>query len=585
MAPRTTALALLLAASSACSAPTAPGPGDLGDRARLGWRYAEPAGTIDAPMLTFRRRDTGFPFSSPLPDAHILQARVRVGEREWVLPLASCPGSKDTPVDGASASCGSATFRLEASRGTARVLRDEVEHASIDLTTPWTAPLEPDRFWAHIDAVRAAAEDPEGWERALEQRLAAMDAPTRAAFIARWYALEDRAYDADVWAAAFLLQGGCSDDCFMDFRASLILEGREVFEAALADADSLADLPRPDQVGRLYHENYSYTFQRYPSPLKSTSGPPFDAAWDPTGAPWQEPDLPDRLPRLYQRSMSKFYKWSFAAPNASPPSLAFWSDPRRSGSSGLAVVAHQSGRRWEQHLQECRALTVDAATATCDDAAYTATLDGTRVVVHRRGQPFVSFDTQAPQPMATDRFQALVDEVRSAGETLAARTVALEKRLQMLSPEDLLGFDLRAASLCQHADSRRLRAAAVLVFGRHQGSPLCPLIFEGQDTWQALVDDPDTLADLLVAHPDRVRQATRYGVPVAAAFAERLPDGPAPLTGRQGAPAGAEPLRPIYSWDPPRYWPPAIEDGHPTPEEAAELLPRLANVVSESTAP
>ncbi|MEU4386320.1 DUF4240 domain-containing protein [Promicromonospora sp. NPDC023805] len=42
-------------------------------------------------------------------------------------------------------------------------------------------------------------------------------------------------------AAMFLIEGYISDDSFMDFREGLILLGREPFEAAIADPDSLAE--------------------------------------------------------------------------------------------------------------------------------------------------------------------------------------------------------------------------------------------------------------------------------------------------------------------------------------------------------
>jgi hypothetical protein len=51
-----------------------------------------------------------------------------------------------------------------------------------------------------------------------------------------------RSYVAQLWAAAFVINGGCSDDGFEYFRGWLITRGREVFERALADPDSLADL-------------------------------------------------------------------------------------------------------------------------------------------------------------------------------------------------------------------------------------------------------------------------------------------------------------------------------------------------------
>ncbi len=51
------------------------------------------------------------------------------------------------------------------------------------------------------------------------------------------------AYAWPVWGAAYLVEGGCSDDGFMDFRDGLVLAGRATFERAVADPDSLADHP------------------------------------------------------------------------------------------------------------------------------------------------------------------------------------------------------------------------------------------------------------------------------------------------------------------------------------------------------
>lgn len=51
------------------------------------------------------------------------------------------------------------------------------------------------------------------------------------------------AYAWPVWGAAYLVEGGCSDDGFRDFRDGLVLAGRAVFERTLTDPDTLADHP------------------------------------------------------------------------------------------------------------------------------------------------------------------------------------------------------------------------------------------------------------------------------------------------------------------------------------------------------
>lgn len=45
-----------------------------------------------------------------------------------------------------------------------------------------------------------------------------------------------------MWAAAYVINGGCSDDGFDYFRGWLLVQDREVFERAVPDLDELADV-------------------------------------------------------------------------------------------------------------------------------------------------------------------------------------------------------------------------------------------------------------------------------------------------------------------------------------------------------
>lgn len=57
-----------------------------------------------------------------------------------------------------------------------------------------------------------------------------------------WDLMAD-SYRNPLWAAAYVLNGGCSDDGFDYFRGWLIAQGRAVFERVVADPDALAELP------------------------------------------------------------------------------------------------------------------------------------------------------------------------------------------------------------------------------------------------------------------------------------------------------------------------------------------------------
>ncbi|MBU6453727.1 MAG: DUF4240 domain-containing protein [Cyanobacteria bacterium REEB67] len=51
-----------------------------------------------------------------------------------------------------------------------------------------------------------------------------------------------QAYRWGLWGAAYIMLGGCSDEMFEAFRAGLIMKGKEVYEMAVVEPDSLAEV-------------------------------------------------------------------------------------------------------------------------------------------------------------------------------------------------------------------------------------------------------------------------------------------------------------------------------------------------------
>lgn len=109
------------------------------------------------------------------------------------------------------------------------------------------AAVDENEFWTIVEEARAGLGDDrdngEALAEALVQRLVAGPADIIAGFGRRLDRLHDALYRWDVWAAAYLIGGGCSDDSFMDFRAGVIALGREWYERVLASPDALADHP------------------------------------------------------------------------------------------------------------------------------------------------------------------------------------------------------------------------------------------------------------------------------------------------------------------------------------------------------
>lgn len=105
------------------------------------------------------------------------------------------------------------------------------------------------RFWALIDESRRRcdnrSDDEERWQpAALESLLVELEPEEIEGFAEIFGELHARAYRWDLWHAAYVIQGGCSDDGFTDFRSGLIGLGREVYENALRDPLTLAQLSR-----------------------------------------------------------------------------------------------------------------------------------------------------------------------------------------------------------------------------------------------------------------------------------------------------------------------------------------------------
>ena len=103
--------------------------------------------------------------------------------------------------------------------------------------------INKESFWDLIhEAKNACGQDMDAMLAYLKDRLVSMG-PTQAQnFHDIIHAYEDLADKFGLWdAAGIMKEYGCSDDGFIDFRAWLIAQGREVYFAALADPDSLAD--------------------------------------------------------------------------------------------------------------------------------------------------------------------------------------------------------------------------------------------------------------------------------------------------------------------------------------------------------
>ncbi|MER5950854.1 DUF4240 domain-containing protein [Streptomyces sp. NPDC001904] len=126
--------------------------------------------------------------------------------------------------------------------------------------------MDIDAFWSVIEEARtAAAATGEPFDEVLVGRLAAGPRPEILEYARHFDDVHGALYRWDVWAAAYLIGGGCSDDSFTDFRAGVVALGREWYDRVAGDPDSIAAHPdvapaadEPDRPETLFRETVNY---------------------------------------------------------------------------------------------------------------------------------------------------------------------------------------------------------------------------------------------------------------------------------------------------------------------------------------
>ncbi len=169
--------------------------------------------------------------------------------------------------------------------------------------------MDENRFWTLIDSSLDPSQA--GQMERLRAALAELPADDVAAFESAFHRQMARAYTWDLWGAAYIIHGGASDDGFEYFRRWLIAQGRETFEAALANPDALAQLIAADQDDPCEFEDFAHVpaavwatkTGRDPYTQAVPDFPFGGVGGEPAGERWEEDagDLAERWPRLWAR--------------------------------------------------------------------------------------------------------------------------------------------------------------------------------------------------------------------------------------------------------------------------------------------
>lgn len=166
-----------------------------------------------------------------------------------------------------------------------------------------------DQFWSIIEFCRVSNGDAELQLAALRAHLASLAPGDLIGFHITYSQMVRAAYSWDLWGAAYVVHGGCSDDCFEYFCRWLVWQGREVYQAALSDPESLATA----KVTLGPEEGWQFEEISYVAvdvwEAKGNEGDFYQHAksdpypTEPSGLPFEEDEahLRQRYPKLWER--------------------------------------------------------------------------------------------------------------------------------------------------------------------------------------------------------------------------------------------------------------------------------------------
>ncbi|GLY68915.1 DUF4240 domain-containing protein [Amycolatopsis taiwanensis] len=168
------------------------------------------------------------------------------------------------------------------------------------------------QFWTLIDDARSQVPAPADSDAVAGRASTLLAACPREEIVATqqviWDLMAD-SYRNPLWAAAYMINGGCSDDGFDYFRGWLIAQGRDVFEQAVADPDALADLPSiraaavdgaemecEDTLSIAWNAHLAATGEQVPTGSYTVEYPELDSDWNFDFD--DRTEMKSRLPRL-----------------------------------------------------------------------------------------------------------------------------------------------------------------------------------------------------------------------------------------------------------------------------------------------
>ena len=143
-------------------------------------------------------------------------------------------------------------------------------------------------FWRFIEANRQRPLEVNSAAVTIQAGLHRLNEVNLESFCEQFDQQMNDAYVRDLWGVAYLINRGCSDDAFADFRASLIVLGRDFYLRALENAESLLELDESEMKALFEEGLLSVGPKAYLAmfDIDPPNSPSYKA--EPSGEDWEE---------------------------------------------------------------------------------------------------------------------------------------------------------------------------------------------------------------------------------------------------------------------------------------------------------
>jgi len=164
--------------------------------------------------------------------------------------------------------------------------------------------MDEDQFWKVIKISKdKSGNDFEQQQEVLSKELSRLSPDEIISFANRFRFFRGQANTWELWGAIYIIQGGCSDDSFNDFREWVIGQGKDFYYKTINDPESLVEVDN-DKIEEVEWEGLGYVPSTVFKEITGKEMPyPFKENLDTTGVEWDEEsdDLKNMFPKLYAK--------------------------------------------------------------------------------------------------------------------------------------------------------------------------------------------------------------------------------------------------------------------------------------------